>query len=222
MKLKLCIVFVALCAITLSSCKKQEIKVTPLASLKIINAVAGGDELQFGTNATTIPNDAYTDFGILTGNKAVKLNSTTAPNPVYYNQKQNFVVGGVYSLFLTGTPGAVESVFLKEKIPSHTNQVFGARVINLSLGNVPISVNLQGSANGSFVSSVAYKAVSDFVDVSSTAQDGDKVFEFRNAATGALISSFTVPGYSLPTFRNITLVFAGVEGSEMVFQVNNF
>jgi len=223
MKMKLFTVYIALCAMILSSCKEQEIKLTPLASIQITNAVVGGSELQFGTNVATVPNNGYTAYGILTGNQALRLSTKTAPTTVYYNDTKDFVNGGVYSLFLTGTPAVVESVYLKEEnIPSHTADVFGARVINLVTGGAAISVNVKGSANGSFVSSLAYKAISTFKDVSSVAAEGDKVFEFRNAASGDLITSFTVPGYDLPRFRNITLVLAGTAGAETVLRVNNY
>lgn len=221
--MKLFTVYIALCAMILSSCKEQEIKLTPLASIQITNAVVGGSELQFGTNVATVPNNGYTAYGILTGNQALRLSTKTAPTTVYYNDTKDFVNGGVYSLFLTGTPAVVESVYLKEEnIPSHTADVFGARVINLVTGGAAISVNVKGSANGSFVSSLAYKAISTFKDVSSVAAEGDKVFEFRNAASGDLITSFTVPGYDLPRFRNITLVLAGTAGAETVLRVNNY
>lgn len=221
MKLKLITVCIALCTMILSSCKKQDIKLTPLASIQITNAVVGGTALQFGTNMATVANNSYTAYGILTGSQALKLSSTVAPNPVYYNETQDFVNGGVYSLFLTGNPAAVEFVFLKEeKIPSHTADVFGARVINLVTGGVPISVNVKGY--GSFVNSLAYKSISDFKDVSSVAAEGDKIFEIRNATNGTLITSFTVPGYDMPRFRNITLALAGAVGAETVIRTNNY
>lgn len=221
--MKLFAVIAALSVMLLISCKKQEIKLTPLASIQITNAVVGGTALRFGTNITTVANNGYTAYGILTGSQELRLFSAVAPNPVYYNETKDFVNGGVYSLFLTGTPAAVESVYLKEEnIPSHATNVFGARVINLVTGGVPISVNLQGSANGSFISSLDYKATSSFKDVSALDSEGDKVFEFRNVATGDLITSFTVPSYDLPRFRNITLVFAGSAGAETIIRTNNY
>ncbi|NRF37583.1 hypothetical protein [Pedobacter foliorum] len=223
MKLQFSKVCIVLYAMAIISCKKQEIRLTPLASIQITNALVSGSELQFGTYAATIPSNAYTAYGILAGSQVLKLSSTVAPNPLYYNQTKDFVNGGVYSLFLTGTPTAVESVFLKEEnIPSHTAEVFGARVINLVTGGVAISVNLKGSAKGSFASSLAYKAISAFKDVSSLAAEGTKTFEFRNAATGDLITLFDVPDYDLPRFRNITLVFSGMVGSETIVRVNNY
>jgi len=208
----------------LASCKKQDVKLTPLASLLVTNTVNGGGNLVFGTNATLVYSNSSQAYGMLTGSKEIKLVDTAGGiNKVYYNQTKEFVNGSVYSLFLTGTPAAVESVFLKEdNVPSHTADVFGARVINLVTGGVPISVNVQGSANGSFISSLAYKGNSEFKDVSSVAAEGAKIFEFRNAATGDLITSFTVPNYDLPRFRNITLVFAGAVGAETVLRNNNY
>jgi hypothetical protein len=224
MKLKSYTVYIVLCAMILASCKKQDVKLTPLASLMITNAVNGGGNLVFGTNASPVYNNYFQAYGMLAGSREVKLVDTAGGiNKVYYDQTKDFVNGGLYSLFLGGTSDAVESVFLKEEnIPSHTNNVFGARVVNLVKDGVPISVNLQGNTTGSLISSVAYKAISSFKDVSALDSEGDKVFEFRNAATGDLITLFTVPGYSLPRFRNITLVFAGAAGAETVIRVNNF
>nr|WP_199083381.1 hypothetical protein [Pedobacter sp. ASV19] len=100
--------------------------------------------------------------------------------------------------------------------------MFGARVINLLIGSTPISVNLKGSANGSFINNLAYKAISGFKDVSSAASEGTKTFEFKNAITGDLITTFDVPDYDLPRFRNITLVLSGTMGSETVIRVNQY
>jgi hypothetical protein len=223
MKAKL-FVAIATLSVILSSCKKQDIETVPLASLMVTNVVNGGGNLVLGSNAAPVYNNYFQAYGVIAGSKEVKLVDTAGKiNKVYYNETKDFVNGGVYSLFLGGTPVAVDAVFLKEEnIPSHTADVFGARVINLVNGGAAISVNVKGSANGSFVSSLAYKSISDFKDVSSVAAEGDKVFEFRNANTGDLITSFTVPGYDMPRFRNITLVFAGTAGAETVLRVNNY
>jgi len=206
----------------LASCKKNEIETTPLASLQVTNAVGDGSTLQFGTNAATIAGYSATAFGMLAGNRQVSLVATEAPNTIYYDKTHNFVNGGVYSLFLAGT-SATETVFIKEKnIVSHTDNVFGIRVINLSVGKTPISVNLAGTASGSLIPSLAYKAISDFRSVSASSEEGTKTFEFRHAETGDLITAFDVPDYDLPRFRNITLVFVGLAGNELVFRVNNY
>ena len=213
-----------LSVVILASCRKQEIKTTSLASLLVTNAVDGGGNLVLGTNATPVYDNNYQAYGMLTGSREIKLVDTAIGiNKVYYHQTKDFVNGGLYSLFLTGTPASVESVFIKEEnIPSHTNNVFGARVINLATDGIPISVNLQGNVNTLFISNLIYKAISTFNDVSSVATEGNKVFEFRNAITGDLITSFTVPVYDLPRFRNITLVFTGAVTKGKIFRVNNY
>lgn len=223
MKIKL-FVAIAILSVILTSCKKQEIKLTPLASLLVVNVVNGGGNLVFGTNVAPVNNNFFQAYAVIAGSKKVNLMDTAGGiNKVYYNQSKEFVNGGLYSLFLAGTPVAVDTVFFKEEnIPSHTTDVFGARVINLVKDGGAVSVNIKGNANGSFISTLAYKAISSFKDISSLADEGDKVFEFRNAITGALISSFTVPTYDMPRFRNITLVFSGAIGVETVIRCNNF
>lgn len=222
MKIKL-FAAIAVLSVILISCKKQELRPTTLANLTVINVVNGGSYLLLGTCATPIYNYYYQSYGLLTGNHQIKLVDTTGVDKVYYEDATEFVVDASYSLFLTGTLRNVESVFLKEvNVPSHSADVFGVRVVNLVTGGVPISINLAGTTNGSFVISLPYKAISSFKDVSSSTSDGDKVFEVRNAATGALISSFTIASYDMPRFRNITLVVAGTAGSETVLRVNNY
>lgn len=224
MKLNSFTVCIALCAMVLASCKKQEIKLTPLASLMVANVVNSGGNLVLGTNAAPVYNNYFQAYGMLTGNKEIKLVDTAGGiNKVYYNQNKEFVNGGVYSLFLGGTVDAVESVFLKEEnIPQYTDDVFGIRILNLCLNNVPISVNLAGAANGSFIPGLGYKAISTFKAVSSKATEGAKIFEFRNATTGDLITALTLQAYELPRFRNITLVFGGKAGAESILRVNNY
>lgn len=222
MKIKL-FTAIAVLSVILTSCKKQEIKTTPLSSLMVTNVVDGGSYLLMGTNATPVYNYYFQPYGMLKGSQQIKLVDTAGADKVYYNQTADFVNGGVYSLFLSGIPEAVESIFIKEEnIVPHTENVFGARVINLVKDGVPIIVNVQGSTSGSFADNLAYKAISNFKDVSALDAEGDKVFEFRNAVTGDLITSFTVPGYDMPRFRNITLVFAGAAGAETVLRVNNY
>jgi hypothetical protein len=212
--------WMGLVLLVLASCKKDKIETTALASLQISNAVMGGTTLQFGTNVTTVAGNSAMAYGILTVSRQIKLES---PGVVYYDEIHDFVNGGVYSLFLGGTPAAVDAVFVKEEhILPYIDNIFGVRIINLSAGSSAISVNLAGAANGSLLPGIAYKSISDFKQISAKAEEGTKTFEFRNTETGALISSFDVPDYDLPRFRNITLVFTGTAGAELVFRVNNY
>lgn len=209
--------------LALASCKKNKIETTPLASLQISNAVVGGSTLQLGTHVATVAGNSATAYGVFAGNQQIRLIAMEASGTIYYDKTHDFVNGGVYSLFLGGTLAAVESVFVKEEsIVPHSENVFGVRVINLAAGGGSVSVNLAGVANGSLIPGLAYKAISDFKMVSAVAEEGDKTFEFRAVDTGALVASFTVPGYDLPRFRNITLVFTGSAGAEAVFRVNNY
>jgi len=217
------LIVMALSVLIVTSCKKQEIETTPRASLQITNAVVGAGSLQFGTNVAVIANNSFNAYGVFAGNRQVKLVMQATPNAVLYGKTSDFVNGGLYSLFLAGTPSAVESVMVKEdNIITHTDNVFGIRFINLSVGSGPISINIHDANAGSLVPSLAYKALSGFNSLSAQAEEGAKVFEFRNAETGALVSSFTVPDYDIPRFRNITLVYAGNAANPVVFRVNNY
>lgn len=220
MKTKL-FVAIATLSVILASCKRREIETTPLASLIVTNVVNNGGNLVLGTNAASTYNNYFQGYSIKTGNKQIKLVDTAGGiKKVYYDRSADLVNGGLYSLFLTGTPEAVESVFVKEEnIVPHKENVFGVRVVNLSTENLPISVNIAGAANGSLIPTLSYKNLSDFKKVAATTS---QTLEFRNAATGILITTFDVPDYDIPRFRNITFAFAGAVGSEHVIRINNY
>lgn len=98
------------------------------------------------------------------------------------------------------------------------------RFINLSAGSAPISVNVQGNANGSTVSSLPYKSLTDFMNFATKTANTQYIFEFRDAASGTLLTTFT---WNVVPFKNITLCVIGQEGNPSsvpisVMQENDF
>src|SRR5687768_7761073 len=112
---------VSLTALCFFSCKKSKIDLTPLASLNVTNAIVGGTAAKMGSNAATVANNGFTQFGLLTGTIPIYIYpSTDSLNP-YYKSTLTANSGEVYSLFLAGTPAAVDAIVIKETIPYRTD-----------------------------------------------------------------------------------------------------
>jgi len=146
-------------------------------------------------------------------------------------------IGSSHSLLLTGTKQQPDTVFTEDKPPYFGgDSSTGMRFINLSPGSGAISINLQGQANGSVVSSLPYKGVTDFKVFPARSTVTDYVFEYRDAVSGNLIATYTAmnvggPGQSYSAnqwmFKNNTLALIGSPDSIGTYQqrillINNF
>ncbi len=195
-----------------TACTKTSLSLTsptPLASLNVTNAVVGGSALTLNVvNGQTVANNSYTQFSLVAGQSKVNLFPATTPNTSYYNQTLPTANGSYYSLFLSGaSPSAIDATLIKETYQNYTDSLCGVRFINLSPGSDPISVNLTGSANGSEVSSLAYKAYTDFKQYPAKKTNTSYAFQVRDATTGNLITSYAL---TTPYFHNVTIVLRGL------------
>lgn len=204
-----------------AGCKKDGApKLTQLASLNVTNAVVGGATLTLNTSELTVGNQSFAQLTLVAGNSLVDLYPAGNPSSPYYNQSIQTANGSYYSLFLTGSsPSAIDKILIKESYANYADSVCGVRFINLSTGSIPISVNVTGSANGSTVQSLAYKSYSGFIKFAAKATDATYSFDFRDAATGALVATYTL---STPYFNNVTLALTGIPGGQSILQVNNY
>lgn len=208
----------ALIAVTTAlSCKKQ-IVANPesLSSLTIANAIVGGTQAKLGSivaQVQNISNNAGTSFTLPAGTNRIYVWPVGDSLHPYYNESLTTAHNEIYSLFLTGTPGAIESLLIKEALPVHTDSTFGIRFINLSPGSPAVKVTLSTSTTISEFGDLAYKEASAFKTYNAFSTNTTYTFQVRNAATEALISSFVITGASpitgIPRFTNVTLILRG-------------
>jgi hypothetical protein len=205
----------------LQSCKKDGPKFTPLASLNVADAVVGGRNVKLNTNVRDSATlYGYKLFQVLAGETPIKLYPTNNPNTPYYQETKTTVNGGIYSLFLTGTANAPESIFVKDEIPPFSqDSIIRVRIVNCSVNSTPVSVTLASSPSVNIFSDVSYKTVSDFrnFDLKTNLPVGSNVFQIRNSE-GILVASYTLPATGLISisssrFKNITLVIKGNYGT---------
>lgn len=225
------IITILVVLLALSCTKNQSYPGT--ASLTLINAVpnstpslvtnfSGTEPIQwyknalklvYGTSGTSNQAMAYTGEQRLA---IYKYPDTLAHNFPLYDLALDLHPGTIYTLFLTGTLTAPDTLFTIDAPPYHpaTDSSLGIRFVNLMAGSVPVNVNLTGNANGSETNNLAYKSITGFKNYAATYNVSKYTFEFRNATTGTLISTLDVTGINTATynnrrFRNFTLALIG-------------
>lgn len=219
--MKKTILYIFAMSTMITACKKDTVKTAPLASLNIVNAVVNGAALTLNNTGASVFNNSNMAFTINAGQSQINLFDPANPAKPYYDETVPTNNGEYASLFLSGSsPSAVDAVLIKETYKNYVDSLFGVRFINLSPGSSPISVNIEGGSNGSEVQSLAYKAYGSFKQYPGKKVNTSYTFEIRDAATGTLEESYTLP--SIPRFHNITIALIGLPASRSVLQVNHF
>jgi len=215
---------VLLVGIITSSCKKDKVEATPLASLNVTNAIVGGTTAKFGSRAATIANNNYTQFGLVAGaNDLYIYPSTDSLNPYFSEAKFATNEGEIYSLFLTGTTGAVEAVKIKETIPYRTDSTAGIRFINLAPNKPSLDITLSTTSTVNEVNGLVYKNHTEFKTYPGL-YNSTYTFQIRDAATvspAAPLATFSLTATQVPRFANITIVIRQNGTGVAAFRVNN-
>jgi hypothetical protein len=237
MKIKVIFIITAAAMIALASCTKTLESVTiAQGSLNVTNAVIGGSAITVTTNnsivssSNTVGSNAYARFPLAGGKLPVSLGvpavaatptSAAIPAVTYYSNTLTVSSSSNYSLFLAGaSPSAIDNVLISENYPyAYADSTCGVRFIHLATGSNPISVNIKGNANGSEVSSLAYKAYSGFNKYAAKKVNTSYIFEFRDATSGTLLTSYTL---TTPYFHNVTLCLRGKTGAYGVILDYNY
>ncbi|MBO9573326.1 MAG: DUF4397 domain-containing protein [Chitinophagaceae bacterium] len=198
--------------IFLSSCKKNEYQSTPLASLKVVNAVTDGAMLRLNGVNADIYNKGYSMFSILTGHPDIYVwPIDDSLNPYYSNvNKQTAVAPNeIFTLFLSGEPGNIDALWVKENLPYRGDSTIGIRFINLASNSVPVNVTLSGNLSENEFENIDYQGITDFKTFSANTAAPDLMFEVRSAADPDLIIATSYIPATFLRFKNITLVLNG-------------
>jgi len=223
-----------LAIICLSACKKSTVSLSPLASLNIVNASVNLGPVKvnftdlkglYSSITTTVAYGANTPYG---ANAEVPVPVTIVPTSdttkTAFTGQFTFVNGGIYSLYLAGQSTAVDTVFVKENIPSYTDSSYGVRFINLSYNSTPIKITLSTSPTVVQFSDLAYKQASDFKTYGAKVSTATDTFQVRNATTNAILATYPIVK---PRFFNCTLAWKGMTGATGtnapgIMRINNY
>jgi len=195
--------------------------------------------IDYFSNANAIGYNNYYEYSPPSGNDTVYVvqrNSDTlelgpkSAGLMFYNIL-DLKAGSIYSLFLTGADtSSPDYLFTTDSLPyqSPTDSTVGIRFVNLSTGSNPISINLEGSPNGSEVGSLPYKSITGFKNYlsNSTVTNSGYLFVIRDFASGDSLTSFNLNGIGIGNgvglmdpngnplvFRDVTIAVYGSESS---------
>jgi hypothetical protein len=237
----------------LAGCSKQlSERVYPVATLNVVNALpnsaplmlvqgsissAIGDfsnisGLSYGNTFVLTPASGSETFYAVQGN-ADTTSAGSKGSDFMFSGTLNFKAGGIYSLFITGLDTTnPDFLFVQDTLPVITDSAVGIRFINLSTGSNPMSINLEGSSNGSEVGNLPYKGITSFKQYVNNSTTIDYLFVVRDATTGDSLTQFdflasgsgnngnglTDPSNSqnngtLLTFKHVTIAVYGSEST---------
>ena len=230
-----------LLTVGLTSCEKSGLSVTGSSSLTIVNVVAGGDSLVTNFDAST-SNAKESSFGYSTADVLLPYSSQEfsglsgtvllALSPVsdtlvpQFQETLTIASGGIYSLFLTGTPAVPASVFVQDQVPviPATDSAIGIRFVHLSTGVNPVNIVVEvNSGDSSLASNLAYKATSPFILLPASAAISSYTFKIEDAATAAVLATYTLGSISSLYFKSVTLaLYTTTAGGMGTLLVNNY
>lgn len=242
------------CSFWTSCSKENSPSPSAAASLNVVNALPtsaplillqgsitqeighfyGIGALSYGTTTVLTPKSGSESLYVL--QKDADTSSVTDQGGEYmFNSLLKFTAGNLYSLFITGTDTtSPDYLFVQDAVTQRTDSTAGIRFVNLSAGSNPVSIDIKGQANGGVLPSLAYKSITSFMSFPATSTISSYVFEFRDAASGNLLASYTLSGVNTnsPTvantvlFRNLTIALIGQPTGGKVAQtcirVNSF
>ncbi len=218
---------IAILTTSFAACRKSATVHSPSGAIKVVNVLGDGATLALNNFSQPIYNNSSVVFELQAGQDSIRLSSVPVPDatggspaPVtYFNGSVRVDDGSNMSLFLAGSYPQVDTVLVHETYGSYTDSVTGIRFIHLATGAGPVSVDIAGNANGSEIPSLAYLAYSPFRQYPAGLLVSPYTFEFRDAATGTLLTTYTVPPV---VFQNLTLALTGPAGYQQVVQINNY
>lgn len=225
-------VVLLLCFI-LVSCKKDE-RLTGTASLTIVNLMRGAPTIVAnfkGTDPIEYYGAPFLYFNTFTYYQN-RFNSNSGIQTIgFFNYPDttdkskpalmctlDLPIASINSLFLIGTLNQPDTIFIRDQVPyiPITDSSGGFRFVNALANSGPVSVNIK-DATGFLASSLSYKAATGFIKLPVKPGIVDYTFEFRDAGTGTLITSYTTPYMDLYKpgevnyymWRSNTMVLAG-------------
>lgn len=216
----------AIVVINSTSCKKNEVKSQPVASLNVINAVIGGSDVKLNTNySDSVSVYNAKNFTLNAADGTIRLYSAADSLKPYYLQQHKLKDGGIYSIFLFSNPPSPEHIFIENNAAWYADSAMGIRVANLASGSGPLTVTTVADPSTNVFENIAYKNITDFakIPLPKNVLVESVTFDIRDAATNNILLTYTLPefedfnypGISInkQRFKGITLVVKGIAGT---------
>lgn len=193
--------------------------------------------VSYGANVVLTQTSGSDTFYLVQRNVDTILDAHGKPSQTMFSGILDLAGNSAYSLFITGSDTtAPDNLFVHDMLPYHApgDSTVGIRFVNLSTNSQPVSINIEGLANGSEVQSLAYKDITDFKNYPATNDISNYLFVVRDAVTGDSLTSYNLAGVNAGSsssantvlFKNLTIALigqpAGGTVSQKCIRINNF
>jgi len=228
------IIIVGLFSLLTFSCAKDPYTNKGVSSLNIVNAstvdyplyvyFTFADSNYYLQNDPLYPGSNYI-YSLEPGKKPLSFVAVPDTSKPLLQTYVSLRPGTVNTFFLSGTDGQVDTLVSTDTIPTYADSAAGVRVVNLSPGSQPMSINLAGNPpDQAEFSSIGYRELTQFKKYTGSNGVNSYNFEVRDQATGNLLTTYS---WYFSLFKNYTLVISGSEDPSNpiplgVFTVNNF
>jgi len=185
--------------------------------------IQNADTLQYYATALQIYYANWSELSSYSGKTSLSLPQISDTTTSLTNLTLNLQIGGIYSLFITGSDTAhVDTLFTKDNIPYYPfsgDSLIGVRFINLSTGSLPILITLQSdSTHTPIANNISYKTVTSFQQLSanSNALANGYTFEIRDVASDSVITTVPFNTGTYPAmfpFKSVTVCLIGQPGA---------
>lgn len=207
----ICIITTLLLATVISSCGKQKDFVGETSSLTIFNcmtvghtifpALTGSPQLSFSNKLKGLKpiqefsnNLFFKSFGVASGTIPLKIYVYPDSLMPVITKNLELKPKGIYSLFVTGTRAAIDTLFIKDQVPAIPVQdsMIVIRFVNLFKGGIPLSINIKDDITVNAIHTLSYKSITPYMTFKVKRVPGVSAivyFEIRDAITTDIIST---------------------------------
>lgn len=209
-------------AIGLGACNKNSVSPSAVSSFTIVNGVMGSTALR--TNFSGNPKVSFSSWQTVTQNSNVEISSytgsvslglipTSDTTKIVYDSTMELAPWSIHSLFVGGTVSAPTYVFTTDTIPNTDDSVIAIRFANLYSGVGAVDVVLNDGTGTVVQAGMVYPAVGSFMLFHvGTGYPSSYPFQFKDAATGTLIASYTLGTLTAYLHKDLAVVLKGMTG----------
>lgn len=227
------------------ACKKDDKVLISVTTINVVNAAIDVASVKVNTSENPVAYSKTTDvvnFGAnrfyyaARGLNTINAVATADTTKMLFNKKTDLGIG-FYTLYLAGQAPNVDTLFRREDnfpfiktdvtVPAIENHVTSVRFVNLSPNSPALKINIKNSVINE-IENFTYKSIGNWKGYgNSAAGTTNYIFKVRNAATNAILLTYTFGATTTNRFKNVALVIKGLIGGTGanafgIFPVNYF
>jgi hypothetical protein len=214
--------------ILFANCTKDSHLPISTSTLNVINGAIDVPVVQVNTSGQQLPftgsrTISYGNgglFSIYRGISPITIVSSTDTTKNLFSGNIPFT-SGIYSLYLAGQSPTVDTILREETnfplilsgvVNTTVDSVVNLRFVNLSPNSVPLKIKLLNATTNE-VDNLGYKGITNFKPYAALLTTTTYTFQIRNAATDALLTTYSFSATATNRFKNVALLIKGLMGT---------